>query len=128
VGRELGCGAHLAALRRTAVGPFSIADGVGLDALAALDAGARDALLRPVVALVGHLPAVTLAEPAGARFRCGQTVAAPQAAAGRFRVYGTDGAFLGIGESGGGELRPRRLVRHDAAAPGVALREPCETC
>jgi tRNA pseudouridine55 synthase len=120
VGRELGCGAHLAALRRTAVGPFSIAEGMGLVALEALGAGARDALLQPVVALVGQLPAVTLADPEATRFRCGQTVAAPQAAAGRFRVHGADGAFLGLGEISGDELRPRRLVRHDAPAPGAA--------
>jgi len=33
IGRALGCGAHLAALRRTQVGPFRLDDGVGLEAL-----------------------------------------------------------------------------------------------
>jgi len=38
IGRALGCGAHLEALCRTAVGPFALAAGMGLDALQALDA------------------------------------------------------------------------------------------
>jgi len=33
IGRALGCGAHLAALRRTQVGPFRLDDGVGLETL-----------------------------------------------------------------------------------------------
>jgi len=118
VGRELGCGAHVAGLRRTAVGRFSLADAVGLPALEALGPDARDAHLQPLDALVGHLPAVAVAEPEAARFRCGQAVAAPAlAAGGRFRVYHADGAFIGIGEIGSGALRPHRLVRQDAASP-----------
>ena len=121
VGRELGCGAHLAGLRRTAVGRFSIADAAGLPALEALGPDARDARLQPLDALVEHFPAVAVAEPEAARFRCGQTVAAPAlAAGGRFRVYHADGAFIGIGEAGGGELRPRRLMRQESAAAAAA--------
>lgn len=37
IGRELGCLAHLSALRRTEVGPFSIEQAVSLDSLEALD-------------------------------------------------------------------------------------------
>ena len=37
IGRSLGCGAHLSALRRTGVGPFSLEDAVGLDALQAME-------------------------------------------------------------------------------------------
>ncbi len=118
VGRALGCGAHVAGLRRTAVGRFSIADAVGLPALEALGPDARDAHLQPLDALVRHLPAVAIAEPEAARFRCGQTVAAPAlAAGGRFRVYHADGAFIGIGEIDSGALRPHRLVREAPASP-----------
>jgi tRNA pseudouridine55 synthase len=119
VGRALGCGAHLAGLRRTAVGRFALADAVGLDALDALGPAARDARLRPVVAMVEHLPEVAVAAPAAARFRCGQTVTASGLAPGRVRVSGADGAFIGIGEVGDGELRPRRLLRQDAAPPAA---------
>jgi tRNA pseudouridine55 synthase len=38
IGRSLGCLAHLSALRRTAVGPFSIEQAVGLEALQAMEA------------------------------------------------------------------------------------------
>lgn len=38
IGRSLGCGAHLKALRRTRVGPFDLDDAVGLEALQAMDA------------------------------------------------------------------------------------------
>jgi len=118
VGRALGCGAHVAGLRRTAVGRFSIADAVGLPALEALGPDARDAHLQPLDALVGHLPAVAVAEPEAARFRCGQAVPVPAlAAGGRFRVYHADGVFIGIGEIDSGALRPHRLVRQDAASP-----------
>lgn len=37
VGRELGCGAHLRELRRTAIGPFRVEDGISDRALAATD-------------------------------------------------------------------------------------------
>ncbi|WP_323017175.1 tRNA pseudouridine(55) synthase TruB [Castellaniella sp.] len=38
IGRRLGCLGHLSALRRTAVGPFSIEQAIGLDALQAMTA------------------------------------------------------------------------------------------
>lgn len=38
IGRQLGCGAHLKALRRTSVGPFQLSDAVGLEALQAMAA------------------------------------------------------------------------------------------
>ncbi len=36
IGRQLGCGAHLKALRRISVGPFLLAEAVGLEALQAM--------------------------------------------------------------------------------------------
>lgn len=36
IGRALGCGAHLVALRRTSVGPFSLEDAITLEALQAM--------------------------------------------------------------------------------------------
>lgn len=38
IGRQLGCGAHLVALRRTQVGPFELSDGIALDALQTMSA------------------------------------------------------------------------------------------
>jgi tRNA pseudouridine55 synthase len=58
LGRALGCGAHLEALRRTRVGRFRIEEAATLDAL---QTAAGDRVL-PIDALLGHLPAVTLTE------------------------------------------------------------------
>jgi tRNA pseudouridine55 synthase len=41
IGRSLGCGAHLARLRRLAIGPFSVAEAATAEGLAALDPVAR---------------------------------------------------------------------------------------
>ena len=61
IGRALGCGAVMTALRRTVSGCFSIADSFTLDMLEALDRDARLAALRPVEAAFADLPALTLA-------------------------------------------------------------------
>ncbi|HLT99346.1 MAG TPA: tRNA pseudouridine(55) synthase TruB [Burkholderiaceae bacterium] len=37
IGRRLGCGAHLVALRRTRIGPFDISDSIGLEALQTME-------------------------------------------------------------------------------------------
>ena len=58
IGRSLGCGAHLSALRRTRVGPFDIAHSVGLEALQAMEAP-QQALL-PLNALPAGLMPATL--------------------------------------------------------------------
>lgn len=60
VGHALGVGAHLVALRRTDVGPFSIAEAVDLEA-DGLDA--RSALLSPSDAVRRLFPVVRLAPP-----------------------------------------------------------------
>lgn len=114
IGRALGCGAHLARLRRLAIGPFSLAGAATIEALEALDADGRDARLLPLDALVGHLPPITLAEAAARRFEQGQSTECPGFGPGRARVYGAGGSFLGIGVAGpDGRLQPRRLMRTD---------------
>lgn len=56
IGRRLGCHAHLVELRRTRVGPFDIADAVGLEPLQAMEQ--PQALLLPIHALpAGLMPA-----------------------------------------------------------------------
>lgn len=56
IGRQLGCGAHLKALRRTRVGPFSLDHAISLDALQAL-ADPKSALI-PLNALPAGLAPV----------------------------------------------------------------------
>lgn len=111
VGRALGCGAHLAALRRTAVGPLDVARAVTLDRLSTLPEAGRSACLLPPDVLLQSLPAAHLDEGARQRFMHGNPVQAGAGLqAGPCRVYGS-GVLLGLGEMGAsGELRPKRLV------------------
>ena len=119
IGAALGCGAHLAGLRRTRVGHLHLGPAVTLEALAALDLGGRRALLLAPDTLVGSLPRVDLDAPASARFAHGQRLAAGGAApAARVRVYGAGGRLLGLARCQDGWLEALRLV---------AQEEPNET-
>jgi len=118
IGSALGCGASLAALRRTAIGRFAIGDALSLAALEELPRADRDAHLLPVDSLVEHLPSVTLAEGSAARFGHGQPVSPCTGGAGRVRVYDPAGGFIGIGTAGeAGTLRPLRLMRRAEHGP-----------
>jgi tRNA pseudouridine55 synthase len=110
IGEALGCGAHLVALVRTAVGPFRLRDAIGVDALEALPPGQRrGSLLRPD-ALLGSRPRLVLEPGAAGKFRQGQAVTVGSAE-GPVGVYADGGAFLGTGEVGAdGVLRPKRLL------------------
>lgn len=112
IGRALGCGGCLAALRRTAVGPFGLAGAVTLDDLGDLPEAERVRRLLPVDALVADLPRVTLNAEEARRIEHGQAVEHTGAfAPGLVRVYGPQADFLGLAQAGAtGCLEPRRLV------------------
>jgi tRNA pseudouridine55 synthase len=115
LGAELGTGAHLAALRRTAAGRFQVGDATTLEALRAMSEAEREARLLPVDSLLAELPRVELGDALAARFALGQAVALDTAPPGRCRVYAGLGSLIGVGErSGGSELRPLRLVAEGA--------------
>lgn len=111
LGEMLGCGAHLAALRRTAVGRFGLDCAHTLASLEAMPAAERDECLLPVDALLQNLPEAHLAPAQQARFVQGQSVpwdGPPQA---RVRVYGAGGALLGVGEADAdGTILPKRVI------------------
>lgn len=69
--RELGTVGHLSALRRTAVGPFTIGEAWTLDALA--EAG-LDAVLQPVTRAMPSVPSLVVSEPDTGRLRNGQPI------------------------------------------------------
>jgi len=113
IGRALGCGAHLAGLRRTATGGFGIADAVTLERLEAMSAAEREATLQPAATLLRDLPSLRLATPEAARFRQGGAVLAPGSADGACAVF--DGnILLGVADVAAGLAQPRRVV---AATP-----------
>jgi tRNA pseudouridine55 synthase len=68
-GEALGCGAHLAALRRTGSGPLSVDDAITLDELSALDDDARDSHLLPPDVLLADWTALRLGSRARLRSR-----------------------------------------------------------
>lgn len=116
IGAALGTGAHLRALRRTASGPYRLADTIGLEALAGLAAHERGARLLPMAALLAGLPRAALDPPAEARFRRGQAVNSAGLRQGACAVFGADGSVVGLGEAApGGVLRPVRIVARDGA-------------
>jgi tRNA pseudouridine55 synthase len=76
IARALGTVGHVSALRRLAVGPFSLDDAATLDHIDAL-AGtpALESILLPVETPLDDIPAVALSEAEAHRMRCGQSVA-----------------------------------------------------
>jgi len=124
LGRALGCGACLSGLRRDAVGDFRLSAGaVTLERLEQAAPDERDALLLPEDALVCSLPRVDLDSQTAWRLSQGQSVAHDSVhASGLARVYGPDGAFMGVAEiMAKGEIVPRRLV---SKAPAAAVNQP----
>ncbi len=111
IGQALGCGAHLAGLRRSGVGDLTLAGSVTLAQLDALPEADRLAFLQPVDALLHSLPSVQLDGEAAQRFRHGNPVDLPAGLAGKIRVY-ADGRLIGVGEPGReNRLWPKRLVQ-----------------
>jgi tRNA pseudouridine55 synthase len=111
IGEALGCGAHLAALRRTGSGPLTVEGAVTLEQLAAMPEPERDALLQPADTLLADCPVVRLNDEDAGRFLSGLRRRLPLADAERVRVYGPEPqAFLGSGHIAAGELISTRLL------------------
>ncbi|HEX6734059.1 MAG TPA: tRNA pseudouridine(55) synthase TruB [Azonexus sp.] len=114
LGRVLGCGAHLTALRRTVVGDLTLTGAITLAELEALDEAGRMERLQPVDALLQSLPVVELAGEAADRFSHGNPVDLPAGLGGKIRVY-AEGRLIGVGEpAADGRLWPKRLVQLSA--------------
>jgi len=75
LGRRLGCGAHLAVLRRTSVGPYGLADAVPLaDFEEGAARGEEGRFLLPLERLLPWAPAVTVRPEAEAFVRNGRSL------------------------------------------------------
>lgn len=119
IGRALGCGASLTALRRTSVGPFSLEDAWTLGAVERDPHAARAALLPPE-SLVAGLPRIDAGPEHAGRFGNGQAIASQGIAEGsEVAVFGPGGRFLGVAATlAGGRAAPLRLVTRNE--PGCA--------
>jgi tRNA pseudouridine55 synthase len=116
IGDRLGCGAHVSALRRTAVGPYSETGLVTLEQLRTLkenDMPAMDGLLLPIETALTQWPDVQLSADAAFYLQQGQAVLVPRApTSGWVRLYAGNRDFLGMGEIlDDGRVAPRRLMK-----------------
>jgi len=115
IGERLGCGAHVSALRRTEVGPFSVD---GMVDMAAIETAAEqgmetlDQLLLPMDSAVADWPEIQLTADAAYYLRQGQPVLVPQAPTdGWVRLYAGEHGFLGVGTiQDDGKVAPKRLM------------------
>ena len=111
IGRVLGCGASLSALRRTGSGPLNVAQAISLDALAALTEIEREALLRPPDSLLADWPELRLDSAEAARFLTGLRRRVADEDRPHVRVYGPAAhEFLGSAHIADGELIADRLL------------------
>lgn len=121
IGQRLGCGAHLAALRRTGIGSLSLDQAVKLDDLTIMATARREACLLPVDRLLGDLPSLVLGPEDARRLRHGQPVGRPGASGERLRVTGPDGQFIGVClQRDESWLWPQRLI---AEAGGMEFQQ-----
>jgi tRNA pseudouridine55 synthase len=116
IGRDLGCGGCLAALRRESVGDFSLSGGaVTLERLESGTAAERDALLLAPDTMVASLRRIDLDAAEALRLRQGRSVERPGGeAAGLARAYGPGRDFLGVVEVTSPGLMVARRLRSTA--------------
>ncbi|MEO6927319.1 MAG: tRNA pseudouridine(55) synthase TruB [Rhodanobacter sp.] len=113
LGEDLGCGAHLTALRRTWVEPFREPNMVTLEQLQQAAAQGDQALLAhllPIAAGLSDLPSVHLDEVQSKAIALGQQIILPTSfPVGRCAAYANDGALLALIEVG--DEHRARIVR-----------------
>lgn len=113
IGKQLGCGAHLIGLRRTATADYQIAQAVTLEQFEAMSEEERLAALAPPDSAVHYLPAITLDDDAAFYLLQGQAVWRSGAIpSGLLRLYNEQQVFLGLGElQDDGKIAPKRLMQ-----------------
>jgi tRNA pseudouridine55 synthase len=126
IGLALGCGAHLAGLRRSETGGLHVDASCTLETLATLSDEDCDGRLLPVDTLVTPLPRIDLEASEALRFAQGQAVTRATLPDATYRVYATDG-FAGIAIASDGIVRPRRLTAAASSAASNGTRAPIES-
>lgn len=113
IGKQLGCGAHLIGLRRTATADYEISQAVTLEQFEAMSEDERLAALAPPDSAVHYLPAITLDDDGTFYLLQGQAVWRSGAIpSGLLRLYNEQQVFLGLGElQDDGKIAPKRLMQ-----------------
>lgn len=119
IGKVLGCGAHLEALRRTRAGRFRVDDAVTPETLDALGVASADRLV-PLRALLADMPAVSLTEEGLRRAGHGNSLA-PHHLAGPVAAPATTGPVC-ILDAAGGVLAIAETRADGLLHPLVVLR------
>lgn len=112
IGTALGCGAHLAGLRRLTTAHFKLEEAFTIEQLEAMSAQDRDDILLQSDASVSDLPIVELDTDSAYYLLQGQSVwKSGINIEGLFRLYTKGGQFLGLGElDAEGKVAPKRLM------------------
>ena len=104
IGAQLGCGAHLAALRRTAVGPLRVDDAVAPEAV-------TPAAVQDAAVLVAHLPRRQVDQKERDAIVHGRPIAGdPPADGGQLTAVFAGDELLAVAEQSGELLKPRTVV------------------
>jgi tRNA pseudouridine55 synthase len=107
IGAALGCGAHLAALRRTAVGPLTLEDAVPPPAITA-------EALRDASVLVAHLPRRDVDRKERDALLHGRPVTVEPIADSRYPIAVFSGdELIAVAEQSGELLKPRVVLAGD---------------
>ena len=122
MGQQLGCGAHLESLRRTAVAEFEIADAHALEEVeAAIERAPVDELFVHPRKLLPQFPAVTATEEVAAFIRSGRSVNLPELSrAPRVKVFYGQKELIAIATRVAGTLFHAGIVLGGAASPEFA--------
>jgi tRNA pseudouridine55 synthase len=120
IGQALGCGAHLRALRRTAIADFRLGDAYTLDQLEAMTMPERDTCLLPLDCMLQDMPMFELDAVQVTRMAQGQRLGIDtDLPDGKVRLYGA-GKFIGVAELLGRRLAPDRLLSRVAKSAACA--------
>ncbi len=115
IGRVLGCGAVMTALRRTSAAGYTAAECYTIEQWKSFaEEGTLEQHIRPVDSAFGEYPTVTVSQAQATRFQNGGALSldrlGEQAVTGTVRVYAPQGGFLGLGTPCDGELQILRLL------------------
>jgi tRNA pseudouridine55 synthase len=122
LGQALGCGAALAHLIRTRVGPFARADALAIGVIGGGSPESVWAHLLPSESALAGWADVHLEGPAAAAFVHGQTVMAEPGPGEStlVAVHEADVGFIGVGQMlAAGRLKPVRILHADRQGPRV---------
>lgn len=122
MGQELGCGAHLESLRRTALGEFDLSDARTLEELdAAAKAGQAEEVFVHLRRILPQFPSVTANDEMAARIRSGRTVNLPELSRARqVKVFYGQRELIAIATRVAGTLFHPKIVLVGDPTPQLA--------